>query len=350
MNKFYSLQILRAFAAWLVVFHHYMQIFYDFESETFIGAILSSRGGFGVDLFFVLSGLIMYLITKNDSVTAASFFVKRVIRVAPAYWFYTLVLIFLLLLFPKEFSFTDFDLQSLIQSYLFIPSQNPSGIGLYPFLTVGWTLILEMAFYTILAVSIFISKKHAIVICSLLIILSTAFFPDGNLYSKILGSKQICQFLFGFLIGFYFTSNHYIEINKKISVKIQSCILILAAAIILFGTVKLSIIPRTLAASCIILSCLLLDSKFSYTGWLTKFIIKSGNYSYSIYLNHILVLGVFLHYAGNDFTAIEELGVITVLFITIHYVSLLSYTYIENGKISKFVNKTVRQKIITSNI
>ena len=36
-NKYYSLQILRAIAAWMVVFHHYMQLFYDFESSSLMG-------------------------------------------------------------------------------------------------------------------------------------------------------------------------------------------------------------------------------------------------------------------------------------------------------------------------
>ena len=56
-----SLQLLRAVAAWLVVFHHYMQIVHGFESDSPVGQFFAMRGDFGVDLFFVLSGVVTVL-------------------------------------------------------------------------------------------------------------------------------------------------------------------------------------------------------------------------------------------------------------------------------------------------
>ncbi|EPM6963361.1 acyltransferase family protein [Vibrio alginolyticus] len=69
-----SLQVLRGVAAWAVVYHHYMQIFYNFESSNYIGEIFSQRGGFGVDLFFVLSGFVMFIAATRSSVNAKEFF------------------------------------------------------------------------------------------------------------------------------------------------------------------------------------------------------------------------------------------------------------------------------------
>jgi len=54
-------------AAWLVVYHHYMQMFYEFKSDSLIGKIFSHRGGFGVDVFFVLSGFFMYLTANKEN-------------------------------------------------------------------------------------------------------------------------------------------------------------------------------------------------------------------------------------------------------------------------------------------
>ncbi|WP_352283999.1 acyltransferase [Pseudoalteromonas sp. Q18-MNA-CIBAN-0097] len=339
MNKIYSLQILRAFAAWLVVYHHYMQLFYNFESKTLIGNVMSTRGGFGVDLFFILSGLVMYLVSKSTTITATSFFVKRVTRVAPAYWFYTSILIVLLFIFPKEFGFTDFNAESLIKSYFLIPSQNPSGIGLFPVLTVGWTLIFEMAFYTILAISIGISKKYSVLICSSLVIFLSLFFPEGNLYTTVLGSSQICQFLFGFAIGFYFRSDTFKKFNNLFSSYTQAFVLLTVALIMLSGVLGFGLIHKTIAASCIVLSCILLDSKFSYSNWLAKFLIKSGDYSYSIYLSHVLVLGVLLHFAGNNFSMFQEVGILLTLTVIVHCISSFSYKYIENGAIPRVLNR-----------
>jgi peptidoglycan/LPS O-acetylase OafA/YrhL len=43
----YSLQALRAFAAWVVVCHHFMQIFFDFHASGPIGQLLADRGAVG---------------------------------------------------------------------------------------------------------------------------------------------------------------------------------------------------------------------------------------------------------------------------------------------------------------
>ena len=59
----YSLQALRAFAAWVVVCHHFMQIFFDFHATGPVGQLLTDRGAVGVDIFFVISGLVIYLST-----------------------------------------------------------------------------------------------------------------------------------------------------------------------------------------------------------------------------------------------------------------------------------------------
>lgn len=339
MNKIYSLQILRAFAAWLVVYHHYMQLFYNFESKTLIGSVMSTRGSFGVDLFFILSGLVMYLVSKNTGITATSFFVKRITRVAPAYWFYTSILIVLLFIFPKEFGFTSFNGESLISSYFLVPSQNPSGIGIFPLLTVGWTLILEMAFYTILAISIGISKKYSVIICSFLVIFLFLFFPEGNLYSTVLGGSQICQFLFGFAIGFYFRSDTFKKVNSFFPSYMQASLLLMLSLILLSGILGFGLIHKTIAASCIVFSCILLDSKISYSNWLAKFLIRSGDYSYSIYLSHVLVLGVLLHFVGNDFNMFQEVGILLILTVIIHYISSFSYKHIENGSIPRVLNR-----------
>jgi len=82
-ERYYSLQILRAVAAWIVFYHHYMQLFYDFKYTSIIGKFFSIYGSFGVDIFFVLSGFVMYFSAINSSVNAPSFFIKRFFRVVP---------------------------------------------------------------------------------------------------------------------------------------------------------------------------------------------------------------------------------------------------------------------------
>jgi len=92
--KITSLQILRGGAAWLVVYHHYMQMFYNFESESKLGHLIGWKGNVGVDIFFVLSGFVMYLCATRPYTNGWEFFIKRLFRVLPAYWFYTFILLY----------------------------------------------------------------------------------------------------------------------------------------------------------------------------------------------------------------------------------------------------------------
>lgn len=93
----YSLQALRAFAAWVVVCHHFMQIFFDFHATGPIGQLLTDRGAVGVDIFFVISGLVIYLSTRDKTIEPRQFLLNRVLRIVPAYWFYTALMAALLL-------------------------------------------------------------------------------------------------------------------------------------------------------------------------------------------------------------------------------------------------------------
>lgn len=80
MQKIYSLQYLRAFAALWVFLTHVLQIC-EVRPNSFFWA-----GQWGVDIFFLLSGFIIYLTTKEGN-SCMSFCIKRIFRIYPAYLF-----------------------------------------------------------------------------------------------------------------------------------------------------------------------------------------------------------------------------------------------------------------------
>ncbi len=82
-NKLELIQVLRGIAALLVVMNHYPGRLSAF-----------SHGYIGVDLFFVISGLIMVITTKEKNTGgeyAIDFIIKRFSRICPYYTIMTLV-------------------------------------------------------------------------------------------------------------------------------------------------------------------------------------------------------------------------------------------------------------------
>ena len=165
MNKLLSIQTLRGIAALLVVFLH---ISFELSSKTNGSIILgfynlNSFGLLGVDIFFVISGFIIFWIHGNDFQKKNAFqifFIKRLTRIVPLYWLFTIISALILLLIPelftkgKEFEFTHF-----LTSLLFFPWYNSVG-EIYPILAVGWTLNIEMYFYFVFALTLFLVNSH----------------------------------------------------------------------------------------------------------------------------------------------------------------------------------------------
>ena len=130
-NDIVSIQYLRALAALAVlVFHAASKAGVDF-----------SIGQAGVDLFFLISGFLMVVIT-GDHTSAKSFIIDRLIRIVPLYWIATLTLVVLSLIgFAPNLSIQP---AYVIQSLLFIPVREPGGENIWPVLVPGWSLVFEI--------------------------------------------------------------------------------------------------------------------------------------------------------------------------------------------------------------
>lgn len=138
MGTLWGLQYLRAAAALSVLLFHAM-----------VGAGgHDAIGTGGVDIFFVLSGFLMFQIASADPKPLA-FFTARLKRIVPAYWLVTALVVTSQLAGLTEQS--AFDAPHALKSLLFIPSMDVVRGRIYPLLIVGWTLNYEMFFYAIVA-------------------------------------------------------------------------------------------------------------------------------------------------------------------------------------------------------
>jgi len=107
-------------------------------------------GGFGVDIFFVVSGFVMCYVSFLDS---RAFLIKRIIRIVPLYWFGTLGVFAVALLSPALLHNTSADWNHLLKSLLFIPYMREDHT-IRPVLFLGWTLEYEAFFYVVFALGL----------------------------------------------------------------------------------------------------------------------------------------------------------------------------------------------------
>jgi exopolysaccharide production protein ExoZ len=146
MRYLFGLQYLRAAAALGVVGFH--------ASEN--SHLNLDLGQAGVDLFFVLSGFLMWSITEAPT-TPMAFFIGRIRRIVPVYWIATCVVLVgaLFSLFPA----ITLNTPHVLSSFFFIPARSPSNGHIWPLLVPGWTLNYEMFFYLIFSLVLFLPRR-----------------------------------------------------------------------------------------------------------------------------------------------------------------------------------------------
>lgn len=105
-------------------------------------------GYFGVDLFFVISGFIIYYTTHAANITSGIFLARRVERIVPLYWSVTIFWCLLGLVVPSLFKVTDWlSADNVARSLTFTMFTS----GRFPIVFIGWSLEYEMFFYLCVA-------------------------------------------------------------------------------------------------------------------------------------------------------------------------------------------------------
>jgi exopolysaccharide production protein ExoZ len=151
MKTLYGIQYLRAFAALAVVVFH--------AAERTGGHF--AIGAAGVDVFFVISGFIMWVISDRRPVTPQRFLLDRLKRIAPSYWLVTGIMVAGAIagLFPN----LQLSAGHLLGSLFFIPVRSPSTGEIWPVLVQGWTLNFEMFFYVLFAGALFLPRQWRLI-------------------------------------------------------------------------------------------------------------------------------------------------------------------------------------------
>ncbi|QDC00872.1 acyltransferase [Mesorhizobium sp. 8] len=192
MKRLHGIQYLRAVAALGVVVFHAAE-----RSGTHFAI-----GAAGVDVFFVISGFIMWVIASERSPSPAAFLRDRIERIAPLYWIATGVMVAGALagLFPN----LRLSAWYVLSSLAFLASRSPSTGDIWPVLVQGWTLNYEMFFYALFAAALFLpARRRLAALAGLFLALAAAgwlFAPETPIL-KTWTDPLLLEFLVGIAIG-----------------------------------------------------------------------------------------------------------------------------------------------------
>lgn len=307
---------LRGIAIILVISFHYLNnqlVHSQAVLGKFVGK-LTSFGWVGVDLFFVLSGFLIGSIlirNKGSENYFSTFYKKRLLRIVPNY--YLLLFLFVLITTSRYFSDSYFvtgnnklsfwTYLTLTQNF-FMASLNNMGNSA---MSVTWSIAIEEQFYIVVPMLIFfINNKHipyfliALMVSACLIRYNfTHWVP-----SYVLLVSRMDALSLGVLIAWL---NTEFELSRFVNryMKIIIGILVTDVVLCLFLFVKyqdLGGVKHSLFAIFFGIALLFaLTFKKGLYGKLlrNKALVWIGTVSYSLYLFHYLILGVFHHLAGN---------------------------------------------------
>jgi exopolysaccharide production protein ExoZ len=292
---FESLQILRGIAALSVVILHVLHEVNvtALKMTVTVPSWVETQFPFwvGVHIFFVLSGFLMVYTSQKLFETPGGwriFLKKRFQRIVPLYWFYTTAMVAVILILPSALDTAVLDIRHVIQSYLFIPHDRPSG-GVKPILALGWTLNYEMFFYVIFASFLFLSRAKLSILISCLFVGLAApyiYIPSDWIMMKFWSNPIILEFIAGMIIA-----NLYINKFRLPSWALPIG-LILCLSIFLcmpFEIMGVPYVPSFLIA--IISVAVLVLRKKEDAIKIPRYAKMLGDSSYTLYLSHPFFIG-----------------------------------------------------------
>ena|SRR6185437_2986366 len=279
-----SVQYLRGIAALMVVYAHVSTQVIRYSG---VDLPLYKFGHFGVDVFFVISGFIMWQTTFNKKLTPWTFFYRRLTRIAPTYWLFTSIVVFVAVFAPNALTSTRFESSHVLTSYLFIPHQHPVLTEYYfPVLIVGWTLNYEMFFYLVFSLSLNVAqymRMAAIVGAFGCIALCGALFHLTGI-ARFYTNSIILEFSFGVIVGYVITHRQFLS-------PMQAMVI----SVVIFVAAKYFEYPRLLAFGlpALFLVYALTSYEKENGGFIKIRTLKLlGDASYSLYLTHALTIAV----------------------------------------------------------
>lgn len=288
-GKIDNIQGLRGIAVLLVLLYHLGKYEHRLFTDNALLPAFTEFGKSGVDLFFVISGIVMMTITAgrfSRPGAAPTFFLRRAARIYPIYWFFTLLYLPVYVFRPELMNRLEGTQGiSLVSSFFLFPHQS------VPLLGQGWTLIHEMYFYVGFALILLRPEREKlrwVLLWGFLILTSLLLIPDGVLsfpVVRLVTHPLTFEFLTGCLIAMLVARGEQ-RWSMPLLIAGGVTFLISAALPQTWPRVWLFLLPAALLGY----GALVTEARgqFLFPRWLRWI----GDISYSLYLSHMLSLSV----------------------------------------------------------
>jgi peptidoglycan/LPS O-acetylase OafA/YrhL len=329
---------LRAIAVFAVIFFH-------------LDENILPGGYLGVDIFFVISGYLIFSIIfkeiENNNFSLKNFYIRRARRILPALYFLLIVngFISIFYLYPNQLIYLGKTLLSIvffISNIFFWRTTNyfddPSSQNIF---LHTWSLSVEEQFYIFVPFTVVFLKKYLewktifnlIIIFFLISIFFSSYIaeirPNANFYLIFSRIFEICL---GVSISFYqfvFKKKYHIKNNIFDNLLLIIFFLFILLSFFYLDTSYLmpsyfSLIP------CISVTYIILTinpNTILYNILSRKEIVYIGKISYSLYLWHFPLIVFILSFEPEFFSSVFNIFIFIFILIIISH---LSWRYIEN--------------------
>ncbi|MEM7329705.1 MAG: acyltransferase [Pseudomonadota bacterium] len=303
LQQIRSIQALRALAAFAVLMAH----LYGVENKHSDGnTVLSASalvGVSGVDLFFVISGFIMVWIAGDlpaGARNAGKFLFARVARIYPVWWLFAgAMAAYLYITYGTPW---DADMVQrlgvngighLLKSFLLIPHDA------LPVLSVGWTLIHEIYFYLVFALLLLLPQSYrlpAFILWAIVILASISVQLTGSyansIFSLVLFPMTL-EFLMGGAAAWILKSS---QGQWRWPALIGGVVWLIMALILVDFQSADETLPtaRTFAYgpafALLVYALVAIEQTTRFGTLIPQSLVRIGDWSYSLYLCHLLVI------------------------------------------------------------
>ena len=339
-KRIHTLDGFRGIFALMIIIDHAANDSFIFQN------FIVQKADYFVDYFFVLSGFVIsynYLHKIKDFASFKDFMVRRLIRLYPLL-LYTTLLFFGLMLIGKHWNtFNDPYPVLFLQltDTLTLMNSNPifgSSLGInYP----SWSISSEMISYALFGCCLFMFRKNAVIVLSLFLLGAGLFILYTGRY-MYMGDFGFVRGLFCFILG-YLVHLLSQKVNPRFGTLPELLFLFLLLLVFKYlpsdGAILL---PFVFALGIFIF----VSGKGIITSFLeTKPAQFLGKISYSVYLNHAIVV-LILKKLFFDLLGLDQSKVsINVGYLLISVASTIVYSYFTNRYIETGIGDRLKQRL-----